>query len=250
MDPRSGTSSRRSSVAPQPPSKETIPVSAASNLALAGTTINFSLPSESVPRHQFPLSADDRNHLFFTRGARIYSKPIVGDDGAVQLTRVSAKDGFTTAIECAGADRPASVAVATSGGIIRIWDAASSASVVSFKVKEPHAIKWCGPLLLVGGGAGVRAFDTRITPLKGKTVFSAKGHITAVSWSKKGNLIASGKANGVVDVWDVRTRTVLEADEPCTGSAKRGICHDGPVRVRRPHIYSSATYYLMLRLGA
>ncbi|KAJ7730255.1 WD40 repeat-like protein [Mycena maculata] len=176
-------------------------------------TIDFSLPSS--PDAAVPLSYSAKNVLYFSRGNRVQSKNMVAADAVTQLCKLKDKHGDLKLLAAGGA----LLALATTKGVVQIWDTQLKTMVGSWTTKGVASMAWNGPVLCIGGLKGaIRQYDTRIEPISKmkEQVFKVTRHqaaISALSWNRDGRLLASGDESGIVYCWDARSKVPLDVGE-------------------------------------
>ncbi|RPD77249.1 WD40 repeat-like protein [Lentinus tigrinus ALCF2SS1-7] len=168
-----------------------------------------------------PIGWSLSNALVFGRGNRVYHKTMTETEGmAQQLTKLNDSMGNLRLVQCAGKDQPNTMILATSSGHVQLWDLAAKKVVQQWKMKGPSAMMFNAALLTIGDEKGtLRHYDTRTNDSakmkeQAKKVTRHQGRVTALAWSRDGNLISSGDQNGLILVWDIRKfKTPLEVGE-------------------------------------
>ncbi|KAJ7452037.1 WD40 repeat-like protein [Mycena galericulata] len=181
-------------------------------------SVDFSLPSGSDDTGTpVPLSCSAQNILYFSRGNRVQCRNMTAADSVSQLCKLNAEKYGNLKLIAASGD--ARLALATTKGIIQIWDTDTKKMIASWTTKGVASMAWNGPMLSIGGVKGaIRVYDTRIesvSKMKEK-VFKVTRHqapISCLSWNRDGRLLASGDEAGVVYCWDARSRVPLDVGE-------------------------------------
>ncbi|KAJ6578781.1 WD40 repeat-like protein [Mycena vulgaris] len=175
--------------------------------------IDFSLPPASDTR--VPLSYSAQNVLYFSRGNRVHYRNMVAADSVSQLCKVQETHGDLKLLEAG----PSGLAVATTKGVVQLWDTETKKMVCSWTTKGVASMAWNGPLLSIGGLKGtIRHYDTRIQPTSKMKEQAAKvtrhqASILTLSWNADGKLLASGDESGIVYCWDARSKVPLDVGE-------------------------------------
>ncbi|KAJ7630103.1 WD40-repeat-containing domain protein [Mycena polygramma] len=175
--------------------------------------IDFSLPSGSET--SVPLSYSSQNILWFSRGNRVQYRSMISADAVGQLCKLQDKHGDLTLLE-AGSDH---LALATSKGIVQIWDITAKKMVSSWTTKGVASMVWNGPTLSIGGIRGtIRHYDSRVQPTskmkeQASKVTRHQASVATLAWNSDGKLLASGDDSGIVYTWDSRTKVPLDVGE-------------------------------------
>ncbi|KAJ7153455.1 WD40 repeat-like protein [Mycena crocata] len=181
-------------------------------LRYARVGVDFSLPPGE---DAMPLACSAQNVLYFSRGNRVQYRNMVAADSVSQLCKLQDKHGDLKLLEAG----PGVLAVATSKGIVQVWDTESKKMICSWTTKGVASMAWNGPVLSIGGVKGtIRHYDTRIQPTSKMKEQAAKvtrhqASVSVLSWNKDGKLLASGDENGVVYCWDARSKVPLDVGE-------------------------------------
>ncbi|KAJ6554470.1 WD40-repeat-containing domain protein [Mycena capillaripes] len=163
-----------------------------------------------------PLSYSSKNILYFSRGNRVQYRSMIAADSVSQLCKLQDKHGDLTLLEAGGIDH---LAVATSKGIVQVWDTEAKKMVCSWTTKGIASMAWNGPILSIGGTKGaVRHYDIRIQPTskmkeQASKVTRHQASIATLAWNIDGKLLASGDESGVVYTWDSRSKVPLDVGE-------------------------------------
>ncbi|RDB17761.1 Cell division cycle protein 20 [Hypsizygus marmoreus] len=183
-------------------------------------TIDFSVPPADNPLDVSQLvSCSSQNVLLFSRGNRVHVKNLTTSEEIGQLCKLQDSHGDLRIIQCAGADQPDVVALATSKGHIQIWDFTAKKKLASWSTKSATAMRWNGFILTIGGAKGtIRHYDTRITPTSKmkeqvRKVTRHQAKITSLEWNIEGKILASGDQSGTVYCWDAREKIPLDVGE-------------------------------------
>ncbi|KAJ6463551.1 WD40 repeat-like protein [Mycena sanguinolenta] len=175
-------------------------------------TIDFS-PSSGK---SMPLTYSTQNHnLYFSRGNRVHYRNMIAADSVTQLCKLQDKDGDLTLLEAGGAH----LAVATSKGIVQVWDAQSKKLICNWTTKGVGSMAWNESVLSIGGTKGtIRHYDIRVQPTSKMKEQAAKvtrhqASIATLTWNKDGKLLASGDESGLVYTWDSRAKIPLDVGE-------------------------------------
>ncbi|KAJ7161060.1 WD40 repeat-like protein [Mycena filopes] len=179
--------------------------------------IDFSLPAAdaALPNATMPLSYA-QNVLYFSRGNRIHYRNMIAADAVTQLCKIQEKHGDLTLLE-AGSNHQ--LAVATSKGVVQVWDMEAKKLVSSWTTKGVGSMAWNDRTLSIGGTKGaLRHYDTRIQPTAKmkEQVSKATRHqasIATLAWNTNGKLLASGDEGGIVYTWDSRSKVPLDVGE-------------------------------------
>ncbi|KAJ7042963.1 WD40 repeat-like protein [Mycena alexandri] len=176
--------------------------------------IDFSLPAESASNATMPLSYS-QNVLYFSRGNRIHYRNMIAADAVSQLCKLQEKHGDLKLLE-AGRNH---LAVATSKGLVQVWDLETKKMVSSWTTKGVGSMSWNEPVLSVGGTNGqLRHYDTRIQPTAKMKEQASKAtrhqaSIATLAWNTDRKLLASGDESGIVYTWDSRSKVPLDVGE-------------------------------------
>ncbi|KAF8192806.1 WD40-repeat-containing domain protein [Mycena galopus ATCC 62051] len=179
-------------------------------------SIDFSLPSPSASATSMPLTYSSHN-LYFSRGNRVHYRSMIAADTVSQLCKLQDKHGDLTLLEAGAADHL--LALATSKGVVQVWDTQSKKMVSSWSTKGVASMAWNGPVLSIGGTKGtIRHYDTRIQPTskmkeQASKVTRHQASIATLAWNTDRKLLASGDESGVVYTWDSRTKIPLDVGE-------------------------------------
>jgi cell division cycle 20, cofactor of APC complex len=198
-------------------------------------TIDFTGCADGVLGMTWPMALSQRNILVFGRGNRVHLKNLTINEDIVGLAKV--KDGHLRLLECGGEDLPNAIALATSKGLIQIWDITAKKMTTSWETKPVTSMTWNGPVLTVGGEKGsIRHFDTRIKDAgkmkdQTKRVLRHQARITSLAWNHDGKVLASGDEGGMVYCWDSRQNAPLDVGDLI--QRRRKMHHTGAVRVSR-----------------
>ncbi|KIJ64387.1 hypothetical protein HYDPIDRAFT_112395 [Hydnomerulius pinastri MD-312] len=145
----------------------------------------------------------------------------------VHLCRVAFADGPVHSIDWEGESKPHVLALGTTSGSVRAWDALSQKQIADWSDdKSPvGGMHWNENVLAVGRKDGrVSLFDLR-TPKEISHTRGHKRHVHGVKWSPDGKHIATGDQSGTIHVWDRR------ANEYLTYNDKKLLAkHEGPVK--------------------
>ncbi|KAF7369802.1 Cell division cycle protein 20 [Mycena venus] len=177
--------------------------------------IDFSLPSTSDKSMPLCYSSQNQN-LYFSRGNRVFHRNMVAADNVSQLCKLQDKHGDLILLE-AGASNL--LALATSKGIVQVWDTNSRKMACSWTTKGVASLAWNGHILSVGGTKGtIRHYDTRIQPTdkmkeQASKVTRHQASIATLAWNTDGKLLASGDESGIVYTWDARSKVPLDVGE-------------------------------------
>ncbi|KAJ4480888.1 WD40 repeat-like protein [Lentinula aciculospora] len=189
--------------------------------------------SEASLPASLPLTCSSKSVVYFTRGNRVHFKNMQTNGDIGQLFKLQEKDGNLHLLQCGGPQNSDVLAVATSKGIIRLWDVRAKKMTVSWSTKGVGAMQFNGSVLIVGGLKGtLRFYDTRIamsTTMTSTNAATAKAtlkmksdprklnrhqsRITALAWNEPGKLLASGDESGAVYCWDNREKVPLDVGE-------------------------------------
>ncbi|KAJ7270635.1 WD40-repeat-containing domain protein [Mycena haematopus] len=164
-----------------------------------------------------PLTYSSHNHnLYFSRGNRVHHRNMITADTVSQLCKLQDKHGDLTLLQAGAGDQ---LAVATSKGIVQLWDTQSKKLVCSWTTKGVASMAWNANVLSIGGTKGtVVLYDTRIQPTskmkeQAWKVTRHQASIATLAWNVDGKLLASGDESGVVYTWDSRTKVPLDVGE-------------------------------------
>jgi cell division cycle 20, cofactor of APC complex len=198
-------------------------------------TIDFTPPSNEP----CPIALSSQNLLFFTRGIRVYHKPILSNDSGdivSQLCRIPDTLGDLRGIACGGAEYANTVALGTSKGYIQIYDVSTKKTTAQWSTKDFACMAWSGHVLSVGTVKGtIRHFDLRIKERakmkeQARKVTRHQARISSLAWSEDGKMMASGDENGTIFCWDPRQRAPLDVGELV--QRRRKMQHTGAITVR------------------
>ncbi|KAI0031791.1 WD40-repeat-containing domain protein, partial [Vararia minispora EC-137] len=185
----------------------------------ANASIAFHGEADDILGDTFPMSWSQGSTLVFGRGNRIHMKNIgLLNEDVFVLSKLKEHHGTLRLLECGDASSPNHVAIATSKGLIQIWDVLTKKMVRTWYTKPPTALRWAGPVLSVGGEKGtIRHFDTRINDAsrmkdETKKVTRHQARITSLAWNHDGRVLASGDAGGVIHCWDNRVNQLGPLD--------------------------------------
>lgn len=214
--------------------------------------VDYSLPATADATEattSSPVGWSHSNALVFGRGNRLFYKTMTDTEGvAQQLTKLNDSMGNLRLVQCAGKDQPNVTFLGTSNGYVQLWDLAPKKVSQQWKVKGPSAVSFNAALLTIGDEKGtLRHYDTRTNDSakmrdQAKKVTRHQGRVTALAWSRDGNLVASGDQNGLILVWDIRKyRTPLEVGEMV--QRRRKMQHAGAITVRSFFVLHRACIY-------
>ncbi|KAI0312494.1 hypothetical protein OF83DRAFT_1294868 [Amylostereum chailletii] len=96
-----------------------------------------------------PLAWTPNNALVFGRGDRVHVKNLAttGTDDVAVLVKLKDHHGHLRLLECGDDEMPNVVAVATSKGLIQLWDIPSKKMVMNWYTKPVSALRFAGPIL-------------------------------------------------------------------------------------------------------
>jgi cell division cycle protein 20 (cofactor of APC complex) len=204
------------------------------------TNIPFSGEVDDVLGETLPMSWSATNALVFGRGNRVHIKALgmLTEDVSV-LSKLKEHHGTLRLLECGDAAAPHSVALATSTGLIQLWDVSTKKLVRAWHTKPPTALRWAGAVLAIGGEKGaIRYFDTRMDAGRmrdetKKVITRHQARITSLAWNHDGRVLASGDAAGVIHCWDSRNvhPGPLDVGDQIQRN-RRKMQHAGAVKVR------------------
>ncbi|GAW06757.1 WD40 repeat-like protein [Lentinula edodes] len=211
------------------------------------TTTTETAAESSLPA-SLPLTCSSKSVVYFTRGNRVHFKNMQTNEDIGQLFKLADKDGNLHLLQCGGPQNSDSLAIATTKGIIQLWDVRSKKMTVSWSTKGVGAMQFNGSVLTVGGLKGtLRFYDTRIAMSTTATSNTAtakatlkmksdprklnrhQSRITALAWNEPGKLLASGDESGAVYCWDNREKVPLDVGEFV--QRRKKIQHSAPVTV-------------------
>jgi cell division cycle 20, cofactor of APC complex len=206
---------RRVSSASLASSSQTAPTypecSAKHHLRNTKLTIDFStppapvadpLPELAVAASAPLLSCSAMNVLFFSRGNRVHYKNMMATTEDVgQLCKLQDSHGDLRIIECGGVDQPDVVALATSKGLVQIWDVKAKKMTASWSTKGT-----------------IKHYDTRVATTskmkeQARKVTRHQSRITSLEWNVDGKILASGDQSGTVYCWDMKEKVPLDVGE-------------------------------------
>ncbi|KAI0056828.1 WD40 repeat-like protein [Artomyces pyxidatus] len=196
--------------------------------------IDFQGAADETLGTTWPVSWSLKNTLVFGRGNRVHLKNLSTTEDVAALVKLKESHGTLRLLECAGEDAPHTVALATSTGLIQIWDVAAKKMTSSWTTKPVTAMKWAGPVLSVGGEKGaIRHFDTRVKDTgrmkdQTKKVLRHQARIGVLAWNHAGRVLASGDDSGVIYCWDARQNAPLDVGELV--QRRRKMQHVGAVK--------------------
>jgi cell division cycle protein 20 (cofactor of APC complex) len=141
---------------------------------------------------------------------------MIAADTVGQLCKLQDQHGDLILLEAGGTDH---LALATSTGLVQLWNTESKKMVCSWTTKGVASMAWNGPVLSIGSSKGVlRHFDTRVQPTskmkeQASKVTRHQASIATLAWNTDGKLLASGDESGVVYTWDARSKVPLDVGE-------------------------------------
>jgi cell division cycle protein 20 (cofactor of APC complex) len=176
------------------------------------------------------------NIVYFGRANRVHYKNLTVAEEVGQLCKLEDGQGDLQIIECGGIDRPNTVALSTSRGLVQLWDVKSKKQMASWTIKGVTAMRWNGPVLTVGGLKGtIRHYDTRISATskmkeQARKVTRHQSRITSLDWNMDGKILASGDQAGMIYCWDSRDKVPLDVGEFV--QRRKKMQHSGAISVR------------------
>lgn len=109
---------------------------------------------------------------------------------------------------------PDALALGAEGGVLNVWDARDATLVREWKDpkrQSVHSLSWHNEVLAVGERPGsVMLYDVRVPAAIAK-LGGHKVPVYGLEWSPDGKYLASGDANGFVQVWDAAACKTLGA---------------------------------------
>ncbi|KAF9221734.1 WD40 repeat-like protein [Gyrodon lividus] len=145
----------------------------------------------------------------------------------VHLCRVALADGPVHSIDWQGEPKPHILALGTTGGNVRAWDALSQKMIADWSDdKSPvGGMHWNDNVLAVGRKDGrVSLFDLR-SPKEIDEMKGHRRHVHGIKWSPDGKHLATGDHSGTIHVWDQRANDYLTYNDK-----KLLAKHEGPVK--------------------
>lgn len=210
--------------------------------------ITFALPpTPDGEEPTLPMSCSAQNVLYFSRGNRIYHKDLSQPDNINQFHRLPDKVGDLRLMKCGGIEQADHLAVATSKGVVQIFDVTARKIITTFTTKKGvSAISWNGSTLTVGSKKGtIRLYDIRATSSSKmkeqvKKMTRHQAPVTNIAWNNNAKLLATSDNSGVVYCWDHNDlKTPLDIGEPV--QRRKKIQHAASVTVspvsKRPVLY-------------
>ncbi|KIK98452.1 hypothetical protein PAXRUDRAFT_823874 [Paxillus rubicundulus Ve08.2h10] len=202
-------------------------VSAKSNLA-ARRHFVMALDGPGISRDPFafPMTWSRTNCIGVAFKSDVYYQNLE-TRAIVHLCRVAFADGPVHSIDWQGEPKPHILALGTTGGHVRAWDALSQKRIADWSNdKSPvGGIHWNESVLAVGRKDGrVSLFDLR-TPNEIGQTRGHKRHVHGIKWSPDGKHLATGDHSGTIHVWDQRANDYLTYNDK-----KLLAKHEGPVK--------------------
>lgn len=183
-----------------------------------------------------PLACSPQNIVFFGRGNRVQYKNLTVSEEVGQLCKIQ-DGGHLQIVECAGTDLPDTLALATTKGLVQLWDIKAKKATASWSLKGVTAMRWNGPVLTIGGIKGtIRQYDTRISPTskmkeQARKVTRHQSRITSLDWNMDGRILASGDGTGTIYCWDSRDKVPLDVGDTSAGQRRKRMQHAGAITV-------------------
>lgn len=209
--------------------RATSSVSARANLA-ARKHFVMALDGPGISRDPFafPMAWSRTNCIGVAFKSDVYYQNLE-TRAIVHMCRVAFADGPVHSIDWDGEVKPHVLALGTTGGKVRAWDALTQKQIADWS-DDPSPVggmHWNENVLAVGRKDGrVSLFDLR-TPKEISHNKGHKRHVHGVKWSPDGKLLATGDQSGTIHVWDQRSNEYLTYNDK-----KLLAKHEGPVKVR------------------
>ncbi|KAH7882776.1 WD40-repeat-containing domain protein [Phlebopus sp. FC_14] len=183
-------------------------------------------PGISRDPFAFPMAWSRSNCIGVAFKADVYYQNLE-TRAIVHLCRMTFADGLVHSVDWDGEVKPHVLALGTTGGKIRAWDALSRKQIADWSDDESSVggMHWNGNVLAVGRKDGrVTLFDLR-TPKEVNAIKGHKRYVHGVKWSPDGRHLATGDHSGVIHVWDGRANDYLTHND-----RKLLVKHEGPVK--------------------